>query len=164
MEWNLSDGQTAHAVSVASIHHEFRVQIDATAYTARLIHYDPPHLTLLIDGHRVVETDVVWHNGSCQLHLANTPYRFEVLQDQRLTGERKSTAASASTITAPLPGRIVAVHVAPGDTVAAGQAVCVIEAMKMQNEICAPRAGIIAEVCIAVGTTVEGGAVLLRMQ
>jgi biotin carboxyl carrier protein len=81
---------------------------------------------------------------------------------------RGAGAAGAETgpkpLKAPMPGRIVRVLVAPGDTVAAGHGCVVVEAMKMQNELKAPRAGKIARLAAAVGDTVAAGAVLLVVE
>jgi acetyl/propionyl-CoA carboxylase alpha subunit len=67
-------------------------------------------------------------------------------------------------IRAIIPGRIAAVAVTPGDEVAAGQTLLAVEAMKMQNELRAPRAGVVGRVAAAVGTTVEVGALLLVLE
>jgi biotin carboxyl carrier protein len=64
-------------------------------------------------------------------------------------------------IKAPMPGRIVRVLVAVGEHVTARQAVVVIEAMKMENELRTPRDGVVKEVLVAPGTAVESGAVLV---
>ena len=60
-----------------------------------------------------------------------------------------------------IPGRVVAVAVAPGDAVAAGQTLLLVEAMKMQNELRAPRAGTVTRVPAGAGATVEVGDVLV---
>ena len=60
-----------------------------------------------------------------------------------------------------IPGRIVALSVAPGDAVVAGQQLLVLEAMKMQNELRAPREGSIERIPIAVGENVEVGDLLM---
>lgn len=60
-----------------------------------------------------------------------------------------------------IPGRIAAVNVASGDAVTAGQQLLVLEAMKMQNELRAPREGTIDRVAVAVGENVEVGDLLL---
>ena len=63
-------------------------------------------------------------------------------------------------ITAPMPGRVVRVLVEPGDEVAARQGLIVVEAMKMENELKAPRAGRVKEVSVAAGMSVEAGRIL----
>ena len=60
-----------------------------------------------------------------------------------------------------IPGRIVALSVAAGDAVEAGQQLLVLEAMKMQNELRAPREGSIERIPIAVGENVEVGDLLM---
>jgi biotin carboxyl carrier protein len=67
-------------------------------------------------------------------------------------------------ISAPMPGRVVRVLVAAGDTVSAGQGLVVVEAMKMENEISAPRAGRVGEVSVAPGQSVESGRLLLTIE
>ena len=63
-------------------------------------------------------------------------------------------------LTAPMPGRVVRVLVAPGADVLAGQGLVVIEAMKMENELVSPRAGRVLEVAVREGQAVEAGALL----
>ncbi len=72
-------------------------------------------------------------------------------------------AAGAVAINAPMPGKIVAVKANAGATVAKGDVILVLEAMKMENEICAPQDGVVATVDVAVGDSVEGGSVLATM-
>jgi biotin carboxyl carrier protein len=67
-------------------------------------------------------------------------------------------------IKASIPGRIARVLVAAGDEVAAHQAILVIEAMKMQNELKAARDGRVAEVRVAAGQAVAAGQVLAILE
>ena len=77
-------------------------------------------------------------------------------------GERSASAAAGPiAIVAPMPGRVVKVHVAAGDTVTARQGLVVVEAMKMENELRAPRAGTVAEVRVREGAPVEANVVLV---
>ena len=69
--------------------------------------------------------------------------------------------AGAGTITAPMSGNIFKLLVNVGDTVKNGQAVVILEAMKMENEIFAPCDGTVKEVRVAQGATVQPGEVLL---
>jgi biotin carboxyl carrier protein len=64
-------------------------------------------------------------------------------------------------IRAIIPGRVVAVAVARDDAVEAGQPLLVVEAMKMQNELRAPRAGVVRQVITSVGATIEIGELLV---
>jgi len=63
-------------------------------------------------------------------------------------------------VTAPMPGKIVAVLVREGDQVASGQGLLVVEAMKMENELRSPKAGVVRQLAAQPGAAVEGGAVL----
>jgi biotin carboxyl carrier protein len=67
-------------------------------------------------------------------------------------------------IVAPMPGRVVRVLVAPGDTVEARQPIIVVEAMKMENELRSPKAGRVKDVGVAAGASVEAGRVLVVVE
>ncbi len=64
----------------------------------------------------------------------------------------------------PMPGLVVSMAVAVGDAVVAGQVLCVIEAMKMENVLKAERSGVVAEVCAAVGDSLAVDAVILEFE
>jgi len=72
--------------------------------------------------------------------------------------------AGGEKVTAPMPGNILAVNVAAGDTVKRGQVLLILEAMKMENEIMAPCDGTIASVHTSKGSAVESGALLCVIQ
>ena len=69
-------------------------------------------------------------------------------------------ADGVARIVAPMPGKVVRVLVDPGAQVDVGAGVVVVEAMKMQNELKAPKAGVVMALNVAVGATVNGGDVL----
>lgn len=64
------------------------------------------------------------------------------------------------TVTAPMTGKIVSVKVKKGDTVKTGQVLCILEAMKMENEIYSPKAGIVEQVNVSDGSSVNDGEIL----
>lgn len=74
-----------------------------------------------------------------------------------------SGAAGAVKISAPMPGNINDVKVSVGASVKAGDVLCVLEAMKMENEIVAPQAGVVASVNCAKGDSVNVGELLLTL-
>jgi biotin carboxyl carrier protein len=84
--------------------------------------------------------------------------------DLRARAVRPRAADSASgplEVHAMIPGRVAAVAVIAGDVVEAGQTLLVVEAMKMQNELRAPRDGVVERVAIGVGETIDLGDLLV---
>lgn len=69
--------------------------------------------------------------------------------------------AGAQTVLAPMPGKIFKVNVQPGDTIKRGDVICVLEAMKMENEIMATQDGKVSDVRVTVGQVVSTGDVLV---
>ena len=110
-------------------------------------------------------------DGRRPIEVVVDGWRFELLVEDdaraalRELASRDRTAAGAAggplEIRAIIPGRIVSVAVAPGDTVEAGQTLLAVEAMKMQNELRAPRAGTVTRVPAGAGSTVDVGDVLV---
>jgi acetyl/propionyl-CoA carboxylase alpha subunit len=72
--------------------------------------------------------------------------------------------ASDGAILAPMPGKVIAVEVSAGDTVAKGQKLLVLEAMKMEHALTAPFDGTVAELTVAVGAQVQVEALLVRVE
>ena len=72
-------------------------------------------------------------------------------------------AQGAVKVNAPMPGKILKVNVNAGTAVKKGDVLLVLEAMKMENEICAPQDGTVATVECSVGDSVETGKVLVSM-
>ena len=66
-------------------------------------------------------------------------------------------------VSAPMPGKILAVKAKEGDSVKAGDVLLVLEAMKMENDIVAPQDGVVASINVKVGDSVESGAKLASL-
>jgi 3-methylcrotonyl-CoA carboxylase alpha subunit len=108
-----------------------------------------PGLRCVADG-----DDIVVLDGAAQIRLTLV----------RPIAEAAAHEASPGTLTAPMPGKIVQVHVAAGDRVARGQTLMVLEAMKMEHAIAAPADGVVAAVGFAPGDQVGEGVELLRLE
>jgi 3-methylcrotonyl-CoA carboxylase alpha subunit len=95
------------------------------------------------------------HDGEHRLQLARVhPFHFD--EDETLhTGNR---------VPAPMPGKLIVLRVAVGDAVEQGQEVAVMEAMKMELSLTAPRAGVVAEVRVAVGEFVDADIALIVLE
>jgi len=105
--------------------------------------------------------------GAWLLDVDGTRVEAEAL-DERMRAIKDLTAATAKAsgpapLVAPMPGLVVRIAVAVGDTVAAGQGLAVIEAMKMENELRASAAGVVTAIRVSAGQAVEKGAVLIDL-
>ena len=74
-----------------------------------------------------------------------------------------SNAGGATKVTSPMPGTILAVKVSAGQEVKKGDVICVLEAMKMENDIPAPQDGVLASINIQKGASVNAGDVLATL-
>ena len=132
----------------------------------------------MVDGRSVVVVVCLLLRGVLSLLVAGRQFRcvldgngvviggrrfgFEVEDPRSLQGRRGSGAGTDGprSLKSPMPGRVVRVLVEAGQEVEEGQALVVIEAMKMQNELKSPKAGRVVRVAVGVGDTVGAGEVL----
>ena len=75
-----------------------------------------------------------------------------------------AVTAAGEVVKSPMPGVIISVKVSQGQAVKAGELLCILEAMKMENEIVAPKDGTVAQVVAAKGANVDTGAPLIVLQ
>lgn len=108
-------------------------------------------------------------NGRGAYVLDVDGFRYEALSLDERTRTIRDLAATSEVasgpapLKAPMPGLVVRIAVAVGDTVVAGQALVVVEAMKMENELRAATAGVVTAIRAVQGTAVEKGAVLVEL-
>lgn len=148
----------------------YRVVVDGHASEVDAVRIGTFGLSLLLDGGGGISREV-------QVAPAGTPGDMLVSIDGRtvaatVNGRRTGRggadigagARGDQAIVAPMPGRVVRVLVAAGDPVTARQAVVVVEAMKMENELRSPKDGRVKEVAVAPGASVEAGRILVVIE
>jgi biotin carboxyl carrier protein len=100
--------------------------------------------------------------GAVDVTVNGRPVSTTVMDELRAQAlESLGTAGGSGTIAADIPGLVVEVKVEPGQKVHQGEPVIVVEAMKMQNELCAGVAGTVAEIPVAAGDSVNPGDALV---
>jgi 3-methylcrotonyl-CoA carboxylase alpha subunit len=112
-----------------------------------------------VDGRRL-PFHCVKEGGRVWLFWEGVTYVFAA----EAADEGAAQRGHAHGLEAPMPGRVIAVKVAPGQAVARGEEVLVVEAMKMENALRAPRDGVVKAVSARVGDMVSPGAVLVELE
>ena len=95
-----------------------------------------------------------------QVDLAHASSSWQYLVED---GQDDSADLAQGSLQAPMPGKIIALHIAAGDTVKAGQVLMVLEAMKMEHAVLAPCSGKATKLVVALGDQVADGAVLAQI-
>jgi len=134
--------------------------LERTGLAALVPPFTPPPTAEPEDGIVVIEVD-------------GRPYRVKLPEGigstSRATGSSprrearrpsRTVAPTGNTLTSPIQGTVLSVAVAQGDTVEAGQLICVVEAMKMENEMVAHQAGTVTKLHVEPGKTVQTGGAL----
>ena len=137
---------------------DYRIEHGGTAHAVAGARLRDGGLSLRI-GERARRFDVAGTAGRIVVHDGRARLVVEPVSVYRHTDP--SAGSGADRVLAPMPGRVVVVRAAAGDTVQAGEEVMVIEAMKMELSLKAPRDGVIAEVRAAAGDFVEADAALV---
>lgn len=133
-------------------------QIDGLSGGAEIIAVGDGKYSVVIDGAQYAAHLEQDENGSYQVDIRGHSFQIEIVDPRRLVrGEEGFSSAGSQTITAPMPGKVVEIKVAPGDSVRTGDGVIVVEAMKMQNELKAARDGTVAAVNVSIGDSVAPG-------
>lgn len=134
------------------------LQVDDSTVGVR--HDGPGRFVVALDGHPE-RLHAVAQGDTVHVQLRGRAWRLERVDPTRSTAAGAGAAAGASH--APMPGVVVSLHAALGQAVAEGDALLVIESMKLQMTIAAPAAGVVAELPLAVGQTFQRGALLARI-
>ena len=136
------------------------VETTNAAFSVTVHHIDGECLTVVIDGERM-RSRVVAHGDFRYVFGDGLRQRFTLVDPLDQTEDEDATGGHPC---APMSGTIVAVHVKPGDTVAKGAPLVVLEAMKMEHTIVAPRDGKVTALNCALGERVAEGAALVDLE
>ena len=121
-----------------------------------------------LEGTHLVHASVDGQPAKGTVTLRGLPLPFEVADARSsaaaAVAAERPRASGPLSVRAPIPGRLAKLLVKAGDRVAGGKGLAVLEAMKMENEIRAPRDGVVKELRCAEGAAVEGGQELFVLE
>ena len=175
--WAQRDGWRSHGAS----HRDFMLEFHGEPHTARFTRLHGGALQLTVDGNTAAlhytplaggALDVRYGDLRSAVHLYKNGEVAHVFTAQGATqivaidalAHAGETHAEVGRLTAPMPGKVVSFAVKAGDVVKKGQALAVMEAMKMEHTIAAPADGTVAELLFAPGDQVTEGAELLKLE
>jgi 3-methylcrotonyl-CoA carboxylase alpha subunit len=142
----------------------FRLSWDDTTCEVEVSRFRPGALSVIVPSAGHASYEVTCYEtapGELVIGVGGRRIRVRVADGRRPRTVQTAREGGDHAVVAPMPGRVVRVEVAPGDTVQAGQGLAVVEAMKMENEVTSPAAGVVSAVRAAAGDVVESGAVLV---
>ena len=144
------------------------VNNDPVSFDCALLPNGTYHIILNNQSIAAEVVDVDYNNKSVNLLLDNQKFSVQVEDDFDLLlskmGMDKKASDKVSEIKSPMPGLVLEIKVKEGDEVKAGEALMVLEAMKMENVIASPNDGIVAKVEVDVQEKVDKNHILIRFE
>lgn len=155
-----------HAVTFDFNQDSASVRVDERAYELE-IRETSPGVYLLVNGTEVIRCRVEsTPNNTFSVAVGGKGYEVEITDPKRLRSGKGAGGHDhgSAEITSPMPGKVVRVLVEAGAQVEAGAGILVVEAMKMQNELKTPKAGVVQSINTQAGATVAAGEVLATIE
>lgn len=138
----------------------YHVTVGQKTYTVEIPNPNERPVQAIVDGEPI---EVAIAAAEAEIGAVEAPVAAPVAPQPAPTPAAAAESAPG-TVTAPLPGTVVSIAVAVGDTVERGQELCVLEAMKMNNPIRATGPGTVEQIFIRVGEQVPHGAPLMVLK
>jgi len=137
----------------------FTVWLGGEARELSVVSWDPPYLVVEDEAHRQ-RARVVFDRDRVFVHSPG----FDATLHRKPRFPDKSLAIPAGGCVAPMPGKVIELRVAEGDTVEAGEVLLIMEAMKMEHTVTAPHEGTVAGVSVAAGDQVDADTLLVVVE
>lgn len=148
-----------------------RVKVEDKWYTVEVGDLTQRPVTAVVDGHTIqvdVEYPAPQPDSRSQGQIPRGPTPIPQPASPPVSRPAGAVVGSAPGATklfrTPLPGTILSIEVNPGDQVVTGDLICVLEAMKMHQELRADWSGVVKEVMVAVGQQVLSGAPIVELE
>jgi acetyl/propionyl-CoA carboxylase alpha subunit len=158
-------GKQRIKVAVSGAPGSWKVTLDGKETPCDWVSLPNDHYSLILDG-RVYDFLIEMAGDSCSIIGRGGSHTLRVADARRLRpqGEVEEGVAGLQRLTAEMPGKVVRILVKEGDAVSYDQGLLVLEAMKMQNEIRAPKSGLVKAIGVTPGKAVNTGEFLLSLE
>ncbi len=165
MKLQAQTGDSTIDIEVDREGRECRAVVDGREYSLD-VSQPEAGVYLIKHGNAIHEVSVNTADGGFSVQLKGREHQITVIDPKRLRGGSGAGAEASgkAEIRTAMPGKVVRVMVAAGDTVSKGDGVIVVEAMKMQNEMKSPKDGVVSEIKASEGDTVGAGDVLVVIE
>lgn len=171
MQFQIEVGETTRTVvveKVADTATQFRVSVNGRVHIVDARRLSPSTLSLLV-ANKTIEAAITPERERGAFTIGVNGQAVPVQMRTAGAGRRAKDGSGAAgsgpqKVVAPMPGKVVRVLVQPGDEVKPKQGLVVVEAMKMENELKAVRAGRVRDVLVSEGRSVDAGAVLVIVE
>lgn len=137
-----------------------RLELPESTVMASQLNIDNQRLSAVVDGHRI-EATVIYDETAWTVYHQGEQFR---LDHYRIDDEADADISASGNLNAPMPGAIISIEVEIGDVVNEGDALVVMEAMKMEHTIRAPGPGTVSAVHFKAGDTVDDGVELVSLE
>ena len=164
MKLRASSGDYQTDVQILDQGSRLRAEIGNRRHELRVLELDGGGYLFISDG-RVFDCRLEGHpesGGRIDVIVGTERYEIAISDPKRLRSSKALDphTVEAAHIVAPMPGKVVRLLVDVGEQIAAGSGIMVVEAMKMQNEMKSPKAGVVVALNVQTGATVNAGDVL----
>lgn len=146
---------------------QYEVHVDGQVHRVDALRLEHGAVSLIVDQASYSVEFEEKGDGRINVLVRGQLFPIEILDERRMrmrAAGGRFTLEGPQTVSAPMPGKVVKVLVAPGAEVQEGQGLVVVEAMKMENELVSPKAGVVKEVHVQEGASVESGAKLIVVE
>jgi biotin carboxyl carrier protein len=162
MKYEVHIGGKTRVVELTHAAERWSVSLDGKPLDADAVEIATNTFSILMDGESHEVRVAPMPDGSLTLHTGIAEFVARVEDPRAWRGRRHGAleVEGRQQIAAPMPGKIVRLLVKAGDSVAVGQGLLVVEAMKMQNEIRSPKSGKVEKLLVKEGQAVNAGEIL----
>ncbi len=161
---DISCGDQKVKIEIAMVGGEKKIHLGENEISCDWVRLAEGHYSLIVDG-RVFDVFVNLDTDTCVVVSHAGSYKFRISDRRHLAWDHShDIQGGLRRVCADMPGKVIRLLVAEGDTVEYDQGILVLEAMKMQNEIRAPKGGTVTEIGVLSGKTVNTGDFLFSIE